>query len=75
MSVCGHRVVYLKAAICAPVSTEDQDTSNQLAEFRSWADRGGLDVAAEYVLDGASAWKGQHREQLSVALADARTGR
>jgi len=32
-------------------------------------------VAAEYVLDGASAWKGEHREQLGDALAGARTGR
>jgi DNA invertase Pin-like site-specific DNA recombinase len=34
-----------------------------------------LDVTAEYVLDGASAWKGEHRELLRRALHDARGGR
>jgi DNA invertase Pin-like site-specific DNA recombinase len=34
-----------------------------------------LEVAAEYVTDGASAWKGEHREQLAAALAGARLGR
>ena len=63
-----------KCAIWARVSTDDQDTGNQLAELRQWADRRGLEVVAEYVLDGASAWKGEHREQLAQALADARLG-
>ena len=61
--------------IWARVSTDEQETGNQLAELRQWADRRGLDVAAEYVVDGASAWKGKHREQLAAALADARLGR
>jgi putative DNA-invertase from lambdoid prophage Rac len=64
----------MRAAIWARVSTDDQDTGNQLAELRAWAQRRGLDVVREYVLDGASAWKGQHRDQLGQALADARTG-
>jgi DNA invertase Pin-like site-specific DNA recombinase len=64
-----------RCAIWARVSTDDQDTRNQLAELRAWAGRRGLDIAAEYVLDGASAWTGQHRDQLAKALADARTGR
>jgi hypothetical protein len=33
--------------------------------------RRGLKVAAQYVVDGASAWKGEHREQLASALAGA----
>lgn len=37
--------------------------------------RRGLAMTAEYVLDGASAWKGEHRDQLTAALAGARTGR
>jgi DNA invertase Pin-like site-specific DNA recombinase len=37
--------------------------------------RRGLAVAAEYVIDGASAWKGERREQLAAALADARLGK
>ena len=64
-----------RCAIWARVSTDEQETGNQLAELRQWADRRGLEVAAEYVIDGASAWKGEHREQLAVALADARLGR
>jgi Resolvase, N terminal domain len=64
-----------RCAIWARVSTDDQDISNQLAELRAWAGRRGLDIAPEYVLDGASAWKGQHRDQLTSALAGARTGR
>jgi putative DNA-invertase from lambdoid prophage Rac len=65
----------VRAAIWARVSTDEQDSGNQLAELRSWAKRRGLPVVHEYVLDGASAWKGQHRHQLALALADARTGR
>jgi DNA invertase Pin-like site-specific DNA recombinase len=64
-----------RCAIWARVSTDDQASGNQLAELRAWAGRRGLDIAAEYVLDGASAWKGQHRDQLAEALAGARTGR
>jgi len=64
----------VKAAIWARVSTEEQDSANQLGELRAWAQRRGLDVAREYVLEGTSAWKGQHRNQLGLALADARTG-
>jgi putative DNA-invertase from lambdoid prophage Rac len=64
-----------RCAIWARVSTDDQASGNQLAELRAWAGRRGLDIAAEYVLDGASAWKGQHRDQLAGALAGARTGR
>ena len=63
-----------RCAIWARVSTDDQDASNQLAELRQWAGRRGLEVVTEYALDGASAWKGEHREQLAQALADARTG-
>jgi putative DNA-invertase from lambdoid prophage Rac len=64
----------MKAAIWARVSTDDHDTGNQLAELLAWAQRRGLEIVHEYVLDGASAWKGQHRDQLGLALADARTG-
>jgi DNA invertase Pin-like site-specific DNA recombinase len=63
-----------RCAIWARVSTDEQESANQLAELRQWAARRGLEVAAEYVLDGASAWKGEHREQLGQALADARLG-
>jgi len=64
-----------RCGIWARVSTDEQETGNQLAELRHWAARRGLDVAAEYVTGGASAWKGEHREQLAAALADARLGK
>lgn len=44
------------------VSKDKQDSGNQLGELRSEAARRGLDVTAEYVLGGAPAWKGEHRE-------------
>jgi DNA invertase Pin-like site-specific DNA recombinase len=61
-------------AIWARVSTGEQEPANQLAGLRAWAARRGLDVTAEYVLDGASAWKGEHRGRLRQALDDARAG-
>jgi DNA invertase Pin-like site-specific DNA recombinase len=63
-----------RCAIWARVSTDERESGNQLAELHQWAARRGLQVAAEYVVDGASAWKGEHREQLTTALADARRG-
>jgi putative DNA-invertase from lambdoid prophage Rac len=67
--------VRTRCAIWARVSTDEQDTGNQLADLRAWAGRRGLAVTAEYILDGASAWKGEHRQLLTDALADARTGK
>ena len=64
-----------RCAIWARVSTGDQETANQLAALRAEAARRGLDVAAEYVLEGLSAWTGAHRGQLRRALDDARAGR
>ena len=64
-----------RCGIWARVSTDDQETGNQLAELRRWAARRSLEVVAEYVIEGASAWKGEHREQLAAALADARLGK
>ena len=64
-----------RCAIWARVSTDEQDSGNQLPELRQWAARRGLAVAAEYVVDGASAWKGEHREQLAAALSSARLGK
>jgi len=62
-------------AIWARVSTTDQESGNQLLELREWAARRGFTVVQEYVLDGASAWKGEQRALLDQALADARLGR
>jgi DNA invertase Pin-like site-specific DNA recombinase len=65
--------IYILARGSADIA--DPGHGNQVAELRAWAGRRGLDIAAEYVLDGASAWKGQHRDQLAGALACASTGR
>ena len=64
-----------RCALWARVSTDEQESGNQLAVLRAEAARRGLDVAAVYVLDGLSAWTGAHREQLRQALDDARAGR
>jgi putative DNA-invertase from lambdoid prophage Rac len=64
-----------RCAIWARVSTDEQETANQLAELRTWASNRGMEVAVEYVLDGTSAWNGMHREHLRQALDDARRGR
>ncbi len=57
-----------RCALWARVSKDEQESGNQLGELRAEAARRGLDVTAEYVLDGASAWKGEHRELLRQAL-------
>jgi len=64
-----------RCAIWARVSTDEQETGNQVAELRQWAERRGFEVAAEYILEGTSAWNGKHREQLNQAIADARLGK
>jgi putative DNA-invertase from lambdoid prophage Rac len=64
-----------RCALWARVSKDEQESGNQLGELRAEAARRGLDVTAEYVLEGASAWKGEHRALLRQALGDARAGR
>ena len=64
-----------RCAIWARVSGDDQEAANQLGELRSWAERRGFEVAAEYRLGSASAWTGKHRDTLCLALDDARLGR
>jgi len=64
-----------RCAIWARVSKDEQESGNQLGQLRAEAARRGLEVTAEYVLDGLSAWTGAHREQLRQALDDARAGR
>jgi putative DNA-invertase from lambdoid prophage Rac len=50
------------------------ESGNQLDALRAEAARRGLEIIAEYVLDGLSAWTGAHRKQLRRALDDARSG-
>jgi len=63
-----------RCALWARVSTDEQESGNQLTVLHAEAARRGLDVTAVYVLDGLSAWTGAHRGQLSQALDDARAG-
>lgn len=67
--------VPIRCAIWARVSTDEQDSGNQLADLREWAERRGFEIVAEYILDGDSAFKGEHRAKLAEALAAARLGR
>lgn len=46
----------VRAAIWARVSTSDQHAAHQLAELRKWAERRGLEVAAELITED-SAWQ------------------
>jgi DNA invertase Pin-like site-specific DNA recombinase len=62
-----------RAAVWARVSTDEQDTGNQLAALRQLAQQRGFDIAKEYVLE-ESAWNGKHRLALNAALHDARSG-
>jgi putative DNA-invertase from lambdoid prophage Rac len=64
----------MKAAIWARVSTDRQETENQVRQLRELADRRGLEVVEVYYVE-ASAWKGRHRSDRERALQDARTGR
>jgi hypothetical protein len=51
-----------RCALWARVGKDEQESGVQLGELRAEAARRGLDITAEYVLDGASAWKGEQRE-------------
>jgi putative DNA-invertase from lambdoid prophage Rac len=62
-----------KAAIWARVSTDRQETDNQLRILREMAARRGLEVAKVYTIE-ASAWTGRHRQQLTQAINEGRAG-
>lgn len=64
----------MKAAIWVRVSSDDQEAANQLPVLREWAKRRGYEVAIEYVLEGESAFNGQHRKRLQRVLQDAHEG-
>lgn len=63
-----------KAAIWARVSTTDQHTENQDAELHAWAERRGLTIAQEFMLED-SAWtngngKGREFDRQRAQLLD-----
>ncbi len=63
----------MKAAIWARVSTEDQETANQIDVLRRWAQHKGLDVVREFEIH-ESAFNGAHHAELDKAVQGARTG-
>jgi DNA invertase Pin-like site-specific DNA recombinase len=52
-------LVFMKAAIWARVSTDEQHTENQLIELHRWAADRGLEVVAEFVTED-SAWTAKY---------------
>ena len=64
-----------RAAVWLRVSDADQTVENQVAPLYEAADRRNLDVVEVYKLEGLSAWKNQHRRELSRLYADAAAGR
>lgn len=64
-----------RAAIYARVSTNGQDTDNQLRELREVAQRNGWEVTAEYVDHGISGAKGRDQRPQFDALCKAATRR
>jgi len=64
----------LRAAIYARVSTEDQETTNQVIHLTGWADALGLEVY-EIHQETASAWTQGHQRELSRLIDDAKRGK
>ena len=62
------------AAIFARVSTDRQETANQLTLLRQWAAGRGFAVVGEYVVE-ESAYLGAHRRPLERVIQDGRRGR
>lgn len=63
-----------RAALWLRVSTTDQDAGNQEAQLRQMAEQRGYDIVRVFRLDGASAFKGDHRSMLEECLTDAHSG-
>ena len=62
-----------KAAIWSRVSTNEQDTSNQVLQLELWAKQRGFDIVKIYNVE-ESAWRGAHKKAIHEALEDARKG-
>ena len=61
----------MKTVIYARVSTDEQDTDNQIAQLVSWAASRGWEVTETYK-ESESAWKAGHQRELARLLDDAR---
>ena len=60
----------MKAVIYARVSTDEQDTDNQIAQITSWALSRGWEITDIYK-ENESAWKAGHQKELARLLYDA----
>jgi len=63
-----------KAVIYCRVSTDVQDTANQLSVLQSWGEHLGLDVVEVYQ-ENESAWRAGHQAELLKLITDAQRGR
>lgn len=61
----------MKAAIYARVSSDQQDTGNQVMALESWAKQRGFDLVAVY-RESETAWKAGHQAELAKLVLDAR---
>ncbi len=61
----------MKTVIYARVSTDEQDTDNQIGQLVSWAASRGWEVTETYK-ESESAWKSGHQRELARLLDDAR---
>jgi len=64
----------VKAIIYARVSTDKQDTDNQIAQLSSWLISRGWELAGIYQ-ENESAWKNGHQKELARLMDDARKRR
>ena len=64
----------MKAALYLRVSTNEQDTGNQLPALEDYAKRHDLDIAQVYS-ESETAWKNGHQTELTHLLDDARKGK
>jgi len=64
----------LKAVIYARVSTDEQDTDNQIAQLTSWSSSRGWEIADVYK-ENESAWRDGHQKELAQLIVDARKGK
>lgn len=66
----------MKVAIYARVSTEEQHTENQMADFEIWLKSHKVDLSdVQYYSENETAWKAGHQKELARLLNDMRTGK
>ncbi len=64
----------MKSVIYARVSTDQQDTDNQVMALEAWVKQRGYELVAVY-RENESAWRNGHQSQLSRLILDARRHR